>query len=284
MRAVLLALLVAALPAQAQSLPGGQRVEFGQIFGHLFLPEGTGRRAALVIVHGSGGVSVPREGFWAQEAVGLGMVALVNDSFTPRGVESTVDDQSKVTTTTMVRDAFAALEYLARQDFVDPARVAIIGFSKGGSVAILAADQRAQTGGRGFAAHIPLYPGCTAQYRNPKPAAPILVLIGEADNYTGVKNCAAYVERIRAAGGNAEMKLYKGAHHGFDGDTRNEREFFIARAQNFRDCLVFIEDDLRVQRLDPACIGRGATVGANHRAKMQALDDVKEFLKATLKI
>jgi len=251
-------------------------------------------------MHGSGGVTEAREGFWARELSAIGMVALVTDSFTPRGVESTVEDQSRVTTTQMVRDAQAALRFLAGLEGVDARRIALIGFSKGGSVALLASDRRAQLPDAAFAALVPLYPGCTVQYRNPRPAAPMLFLIGEDDNYTGIKVCAAYIERLRAAGGQATLKTYPGAHHGFDGDTRFERVFSLPKAQNYRDCVVYYEDDGRVvyaptgELLDSAqksievlrreCLRTGASVGPNYRAKMRALDDVKEFLTNVLQI
>jgi dienelactone hydrolase len=197
----------------------------------------------------------------------------------------------------MVRDAYAALAYLAALPEVDAARVAIMGFSKGGGVALITSDRRTRLDARGFAAHVPLYPGCTTQYRNPQPGAPVLILIGAVDNYTGVKTCAQYAERIRGAGGSVQLKTYADAHHGFDGDTRNQRPVFMAQAQNFRDCVLYTEDDGRTvsasgQRIESArqafqilqreCMRTGATVGANHVAKMQALEDVKAFLKTTL--
>jgi dienelactone hydrolase len=291
-----LALLVVSFEALAQGLPGGERVEFGSIFGHFYAAAATVKSPAIVLVHGSGGVTVAREGFWASELSHAGVAALVIDSFTPRGVSTTVEDQTRVTQTQMVRDAYAALAWLAGRPEIDGARIAVMGFSKGGSVALVSSDRRTRQGGAGFAAHVPFYPGCTTQYRNPQPGAPVLVLIGAEDNYTGVKTCVEYVERIRAAGGSIQLKLYPGAHHGFDGDTMNPREFFVARAQNFRDCVIYIEDDGRqviagealrstehaFQIMRRECMKTGATVGANHRAKMQALQDVKAFLKTTL--
>lgn len=292
-----LALLLVSFEAVAQGLPGGERVEFGGIFGYLFRPAAAGKAPAIVIVHGSGGVTSAREGFWATELSQAGIAALVTDSFTPRGVSTTVEDQTRVSQTQMVRDAYAALAFLAGQPDVDVTRVAIMGFSKGGSVALISSDRRSRPDAHGFAAHIPLYPGCTSQYRNPQPTAPILILIGAADNYTGVKTCAAYAERIRAAGGSVQLKTYDGAHHGFDGDTMYPREFFLARAQNFRDCVLYTEDDGSVvtaggQRIESTkqafeimqreCMKYGATVAANHGAKMRALQDVKAFLKTTL--
>jgi dienelactone hydrolase len=303
-KAFLLALCLVAVDVRGQGISGSERVEFPsgstRIFGYLFAPGTAGKHPAVVLVHGSGGVTDAREGFWARELVAMGVGALVIDSFTPRGVASTVEDQSLVTTAQMMEDAFAALSYLASRPAFDPARIAVMGFSKGGTVALLAADLRHQQGsGRAFAAHVPLYPSCTPQYRNPKPSAPILVLIGAEDNYTGVKPCAEYLERIRTAGGNVTLKTYPGAHHGFDGDTRFDRVFFIARAQNYRECVTYIEDDGRVvlantgeildartgpELLRRHCMKTGASAGASYAAKMRALEDVQAFLKTALKL
>ncbi|HJT62236.1 MAG TPA: dienelactone hydrolase family protein, partial [Burkholderiales bacterium] len=243
MRLALL-LLLAPLLASAQGLPGSEsvilRVDAESLYGHLFRPAAKGRAPAMVIVQGFGGVSDAREGFWARELAAFGVASLVVESFTARGVGSSIDDQSRVSTAQGLRDAYAALGYLAQQAFVDPRRIGVMGMSWGGTVALRAADRRRQGDGPGFAASIPLYPGCVAQYRNPRPGAPLLVLIGERDDYTGIGSCLDYVKRIRAAGGAAQLKLYPGAHHGFDGDAR---EVFRPQAQNYRDCVLYIEDD-----------------------------------------
>lgn len=298
MRLVLL-LLLAPLLASAQGLPGSEsvilRVDAESLYAHLFRPAARGRAAAMVIVQGFGGVSDAREGFWARELAAFGVATLVVESFTARGVGSSIDDQSRVSTAQGLRDAYAALGYLAQQEFVDARRIGVMGMSWGGTVALRAADRRRQGDGPGFAASIPLYPGCVAQYRNPRPGVPLLVLIGERDDYSGIGSCVDYVKRIRAAGGAAQLKLYPGAHHGFDGDVR---EVFRPQAQNYRDCVLYIEDDgtttygrtgellesaqkaFDLMRRD--CMRSGATVGANARARTEALRDVKAFLKTTL--
>ena len=298
MRPALL-LLLAPLLASAQGLPGSEsvilRVDAESVYAHLFRPAAKGRAPAMVIVQGFGGVSDAREGFWARELAAFGVASLVVESFTARGVGSSIDDQSRVSTAQGLRDAYAALGYLAQQESVDPRRIGVMGMSWGGTVALRAADRRRQGDGPGFAASIPLYPGCVAQYRNPRPGVPLLVLIGERDDYTGIGSCVDYVNRIRAAGGAAQLKLYPGAHHGFDGDAR---EAFRPQAQNYRDCVLYIEDDGTTtygrtgEPLDSAqkafelmrrdCMRSGATVGANARARSEALRDVKAFLKTTL--
>lgn len=300
---LLLRLVLLLVPplASAQGLPGSEsvilRVDDESIYAHLFKPAARGRAPAMVILHGFGGVSDAREGFWARELAALGVASLVVESFTARGAGTSIDDQSRVSTAQGLRDAYAALGYLAQQEFIDPRRIGVMGMSWGGTVALRAADRRRQGDGPGFAASIPLYPGCVAQYRNPRPGAPLLVLIGERDDYSGIQTCTEYLKRIRAAGGAAQLKVYPGAHHGFDGDAR-AGEVFSPQAQNYRDCVLYIEDDgsttygrtgelldspqkaFDLMRRD--CMRSGATVGANARARTAALRDVKAFLKTTL--
>jgi dienelactone hydrolase len=297
-----LLLLLLPLMAYGQGLPGSEtvilRADAESIYAHLFKPQQKGRRPAVVLVHGFDGVSQSREGFWARELAKLGVATLVVESFSARRAATSIDNQSRVSTAQGVRDAYAALGYLATQPYVDPARIGIMGMSRGGSVALRAVDKRKHGGGPGFAAAIALYPGCVAQYRNPQPSAPIQVLMGGRDDYTTVKHCDDYLARIRRAGGAAELHVYPEARHGFDGDTTNEREFFFAHAQNLSDCVLYIEDDgsttyaktgepletprkaQEVMRRD--CMKTGATIAANARVKTQALQDVKAFVKKTL--
>jgi dienelactone hydrolase len=103
---------------------------------------------------------------------------------------------------------------------------------------------------------------------------------------------------MRAAGGSVQFIVYPQARHGFDGDTTNEREYYFAHAQNLSECLLYIEDDGGTtyaktgERLEtPAraaevmkrdCMKTGATIATDARAKRQALEDVKAFLKGKL--
>jgi dienelactone hydrolase len=301
-RALAALLLLVASHAGAQGLRGSEpvilRVGEESIYAHLYRGAAQGRGPAMVLVHGFDGVSESREGFWARELAALGVSTLVVESFRPRKAETSIGNQSAVSTAQGLRDAYSALGFLATQDFVDAKRVGIMGMSRGGSVAMRAADRRRHGAGPGFAVAIALYPGCVAQYRNPQPGAPLQVLVGGKDDYTALKHCADYLERIRAAGGAVELRVYPGAHHGFDGDTRNEREFFFPQAQNLSDCLLYIEDDGRTtyartgETLESAaqaaevmkrdCMKSGATIASDARVKRQALEDVKAFLKGKL--
>jgi dienelactone hydrolase len=294
--------------AQAEPLNIGEKVEFEthridgtkeKLFGYLLLPANAqGKVPAMVIVHGSGGVHQVREGRYLEEFASIGLAGFVIDSFTPRGVKDTVADQSKVPTSQMIRDALAALQFLATHARIDAARIGVIGFSKGGSVSLLSDDQRAYKSGPQFAVHIPVYPGCSTQYRHPKPTAPILMLLGEKDNYTGTAPCSEYAERILQAGGDVTVIIYSDAHHGFDGADNIKGNIWLAHAQNYMDCHIYIEDDGRLvdvktgkvldstrkyfEVVQKTCMRQGATVATNLKAKRQSMKDIKSFLTKKL--
>ena len=49
-----------------------------------------------------------------------------------------------------------------------------------------------------------------------KPVAPLLILIGESDDWTPAEPCRKLTEIARQAGYPVSIKVYPGAHHSFD--------------------------------------------------------------------
>lgn len=239
----------------------------------LVLPAGTARVPAIVIHHGSGGVSEAREWHYAREMVKLGVAALVIDSFTARGVQSTVRDQSTVTAVDMMGDAFAALARLAAHPRIDARRIGIVGFSKGGTVAVQTAltrrAARALPEGPRFALHVAFYPGCSSQDYQPRTTgAPLLMLLGGADTYVGVAPCTEYADRIRSAGGSAEVKIYPKARHGFDG----ERDYSDDKGENWSGCLFEEQADgsWKERKSGKVTFANGRQIEDAHRAALVA--------------
>lgn len=273
----------------------------------LFLPEGSATGLpAMLIHHGSGGVTNEREYAYAREFTRMGIAAIVPDSFTPRGVKTTVADQSAVTNNDMLADAFGALKEAVKHPRLDPARIGITGFSKGGTVALQSAlvqvAERFAPGGPRFALHVPFYAGCGTQYLNVKTtAAPILVLIGGADTYVGTQPCLDYAAKIRAAGGNIETVVYPNAQHGWDGAGR---AYQIANGENFSKC-VYVEQADRSwveqtsgvmtngpggrgieganQKALAACKTLGVSGGPDAEAKAKSLEALKGAMRAALR-
>ncbi|WP_300300154.1 dienelactone hydrolase family protein [Ferrovibrio sp.] len=273
-------LLLAALPVMAEvkkeilEFSGPSRGGPVTVRAELFLPDalaGT-RLPAMLIHHGSGGVSNEREYAYAREFTAMGVAAIIPDSFTPRGVKSTVADQSAVTNNDMLADAFGALKAAAGHPRLDPARIGITGFSKGGTVALQSAlvsvAERFAPGGPRFALHVPFYASCGTQYLNPKTTgAPMLVLIGGADTYVGSQPCLDYAAKIGATGGRVEAVVYPNAQHGWDGAGAAYR---IANGENYSKCVYveqpdrsWIEQTSGVMTNGP---GGRAIEGANQKA------------------
>jgi dienelactone hydrolase len=180
----------------------------------------------VVLLHGCGGVSHQLTR-WARWLAGRGYLALVLDSFGPRGVPGNCapDSPDDMPTTARFDDAMGALTYLQSRPDVVPGRIAAIGFSQGGGYAMSVINgpsiERARGRGvrlpaTGYAAAIAVYPGGCEHYANEQVLRPLLVLIGAADDWTPAPRCEAMVSALNGRGANASIVLYPGAYHYFD--------------------------------------------------------------------
>ena len=115
-------------------------------------------------------------------------------------------------------DAYAALRYLSSLEVVDARRVALFGQSMGGSATLYAVDGdlAAQYFDQRFRAAIAYYPRCAAVPGVPTMTAPVLVLIGEADQWNEADACKALRNRARADSASIDLTVYPGVHHAFD--------------------------------------------------------------------
>lgn len=280
---------------------GGERISFSSsntdataqiLQGVLFKPRGT-PRGAVVLIHGSGGWTDHREGHYGRAFSASGYLVLAVDSFGARGVSSTTEDQSRVTSIQMTMDAFYARRYMLGLG-VDPKRIAVMGFSKGGQVALFAADRNylpAET--ERFTVAIPFYPGCSGRPIVPKPASSIYMALGEKDDYTGVKPCQNIAADYTRAGGQVQVKVYPDSTHGFDGNPENIRAYRMSTVENYIDCVAevdsegnliyagkkFAQGDLSILvEMKKSCMKKGATVWTNVTQKQRATEDVISFL------
>jgi len=138
----------------------------------------------------------------------------VVDSFGPRNVGQTATDQSQLSTAVNVADALAALKLLATHPRVDPARIGVLGFSKGGQVAlytalepfreaVIADDTR-------FALHVAFYPYCSDWYLSELISrAPMLLLLGGQDDYTPAAPCRDYAGWFKSKGVAATVIVFR---------------------------------------------------------------------------
>jgi dienelactone hydrolase len=295
-------------PANLADLVDSRRPRPAQTaLGHLSLPAGSARVPAVLLVHGSGGVYPELQGFWTQRLNALGIATFVIDIFGPRGVLSTVEDQSRVPMAADVADAFAALALLASHPRIAGQRIAVMGFSRGGTVASRTAVQRIAQAmapdGLRFAAHVPVYSGgCAGQIAfAARPGvfgpAPMLFVHGEDDDYASAADCQAYAARIAAAGTPATYLGLPGARHKFD--ASDQRRYTLRQAQKTRpgcplawDIAAMAPIDSRSdERLTPDqaraiqrehCSALGATVEGDTQARDAAAVAIADFLRRVL--
>lgn len=195
------------------------------VLAETYRPDGPGPFAAVVLLHGCEGVSENTRR-WARWLSDQGYVAMVVDSWTPRGLEETcsftVEDPPN---TARFDDAVGALRHLHAVAEVDRRRIGVIGWSNGGVFAMAVVNgpslERAKTRGvvvpdPGFAAAVGIYPGGCESLTRERFIRPVLVLIGDADDWIAAGPCVAMVEAMRSRGAEVSIEVLPGARHYFD--------------------------------------------------------------------
>jgi dienelactone hydrolase len=261
------------------------------VSGILAVPPSAGRVPAMVISHTAGGRG-PHEAEWANRLNGQGIATFRIDSFTGPGISgtsSTVND--------MV-DALFALKLLATHPRIDPARIGVIGFSRGGNVALYTLlepiRQSIIADNVRFAAHIAFYPGCTTfYYSNRVDRTPTLMLLGAADDETPAAPCQAVAAKLRARGASIKEIVYPGAGHAFDQNrpvtwtlTRNGKNCFAEQnVDTWQTTVPGTGAVVTAANLDQflrGCLTSGSNEGMDPNARRQSIEAVQAFLKETL--
>lgn len=300
MRCAVAALLMGCGALVQAQLPGSKTVQIESrdargsplsLTGHVFEPSGPAH-SAVVLLHSSAGLTEAVQGHYGKELSAAGHLVLAVDSFKPRGILRTTDDQSQVGSIHMALDGLYARQFLVRT-YPGLRRLVLMGFSKGGLATLFAADGRLHPGVTDrYDAYIAVYPSCAFIARNPKPIGPVLMLLGEKDAYSGVEPCQKWAATFEKAGGPTKVLVYPDAYHLFDGDPRASSPVYLARGESFANCLVHIEDDGQwsyrgklypdqlstYTDLSRSCVVRGVSFATNLKAKAAALADIKAFL------
>ena len=278
-------------PTETQFLTGVAGVP-ATIGGELRLPVSQGRVPVVVLMHEATGVS-PNVRHWADILNGIGLGALIVDSFNGRGIAETSTDASRLAHAAMLVDAYRALAAVGAYPRVDARRVALMGFDKGGWAALYANVRRFQRlhGPKGFefAAAIAFYPPCTAAYLDDDQvsARPLRVLHGTADDWLPIDACRRYVARLRRGGADAALIELAGARHQFDLQDLPP----LLRLPNVQrpSCQteeraggVSVNRDTGRPPTREDCVQLGATIGYDGRAYEDALRRVKETLVSAL--
>ena len=129
------------------------------------------------------------------------------DSFGSRGEGSQCRETRRVARASSERidDVLAAKAYLQSRSDVKADAVSLLGWSNGGSTVLYTLREIAgmQDGEPPFAKAVAFYPGCRTPLQKGgwKTATPLLILIGEADDWTPMQPCKDLAEQARGTGG-----------------------------------------------------------------------------------
>jgi dienelactone hydrolase len=227
------------------------------LMGYLRRPDGNGPFPTVILLHGCGGDPKGLDRNWGARFQSWGYVSLTVDSFGPRGIANSCNSGEPAGRDL---DPFGALRFLAHEPFVDASRIALVGFSEGGMVALDAVEQRRRENSStlGFRAAVGFYPICAG---SGIVTVPTLVINGELDDWSSVAACQKMVAqksdigitRHQSASAPMTLVIIPGAYHKFD-----DPEF------------------------QPGHRYMGHLLEYNSTALARAADDVRQFLRKEL--
>ncbi len=258
--------------------------------------------AAVILLHSSWGLS-SQEQYYANVFKQMGVATLAIDSFRSRGVRKTSLDQSRVSTASMINDAYAVLNYLQQSPQFQGDKIALMGFSKGGIVALYSALETIKgkfPDSEAFAAHIAYYPWCGMRLNNMTlTGVPILLQGGEKDIVTPIKSCQKLIDDEIHEEQKSLVFIYshENARHAFDHPVLARIPIPISmNAQvpvncDFREesSGEFVElytnrkiSGENIKSILDECSSYNGVAGYNKRATQHSLSVTKEFIEKHL--
>ncbi len=195
------------------ALSPGDRIQ-----GYLAKPDGAGPFPAVIVLHGCAGMHDTTKQKLVDELVAWGYVILLVDSYATRRIDHACTSSALAMFFRRRPDAYGALVFLAGQTFVDPHRVAAVGFSAGGWVTLSVAETNAfelfdPPSNLRFRAAAAFNPPCREAAA--RPGIPTLIFVGALDDWTPAADCSNKIASWGNDGPPVELVVYPGAHHGF---------------------------------------------------------------------
>jgi dienelactone hydrolase len=268
------------------------------VAGEFRIAQGSGRLPVMVLMHGSSGIGANIEP-WVHQFNAMGISTFVIDGFSGRGLTAVGSNQALLGRLNFILDIYRSLDILAHHPRVDPERIVLMGFSRGGQAALYASLDRFNKlwnkSGVQFAGYIPFYPDCSTTYATDTEVAarPIRIFHGTPDDYNPVASCKAYVARLQQAKRDVVLTEYPDSAHGFDAGLLGLATVAVStNAQTARHCHIREGEGGVLMNADTeapfgykdACIELNPHVGGNPATAEEARKAVDEFLRALFKL
>jgi dienelactone hydrolase len=189
--------------------------------GYLRRPSGAGPFPGVILIPSCERFVSIADQDWATTLSSWGYVALTLDVFTPHSVPGQ-DSCIYPAPPELAEDVYRGLNLLVARKLVDPERVFVLGFGRGGSLAFAVVDRGeiVQRARHKFRAAITFYPPCGDV--KGFMTAPTLVVIGARDRKLDACRKLAEgeddmgISRERGAGAPIRLVVLPDAHSGFD--------------------------------------------------------------------
>jgi carboxymethylenebutenolidase len=193
-----------------------------------YVPAGAGRRPAVVLLHGGGGV-VPALCRLGEDLARRGYLALVPHYFDQTGTGTATPPVIDANFVTWMGTVRRAVGYAREMPEVDPDRVGLLGWSLGGSLALEVAAT-----GAPVAAVVDYCCGMEQSILDgAERMPPTLLLHGELDRNYPAWMARKLADDMRRRGFDVESRIYPGQGHGFigkaDEDASRRRDAFLDR-------------------------------------------------------
>jgi dienelactone hydrolase len=281
-----------------QFLSGDANGKPATVAGEFRVAQGSGRLPVVVLMHGSSGVGANIEP-WVHQFNRMGISTFVIDGFSGRGLTVVGPNQALLGRLNLIVDIYRSLDILAKHPRVDPERIVLMGFSRGGQAALYASLDRFNglwnKSGAQFAGYIPFYPDCSTTYLTDTEVAarPIRIFHGTPDDYNPVASCKAYVGRLQDAKRDVVLTEYPDSQHAFDNGLLGLNTVTVStNAQTARNCRIREGEGGVLMNADTqapfgykdACIELNPHVGGNPATAEKARKAVVDFLEGLLKL
>ena len=249
----------------------------------------------VIIMHGMGGINIWEE-HWMQTFNSIGLATFMVDSnWGRRNCKKEFKKSIKGLWCSDVNqgmnriiDGYRALELLSKHPRIDPARIGCLGISLGAKGCLYLNVKRFQkmwgTPGIEFAASVPIYPPCDVRFKEDDEISntPIRIHVGKLDTYFPVDSCVNYVELLRSKGKDAKIKVYPGAHHGFDADPTSlfrGKTKMVMKGYNAGRCYFEENTDLTEEQLGENFAQQITQVGFNEFLASATEKEKKKLFK-----
>src|SRR5579864_5499720 len=154
----------------------------------VYRPAGNAPAPAVIYGHTCGGLDAFSE-LWAKRLASWGYFVIAPDSYGPRGIRNACS--GGMPATNLVSDVAGALDFLAGRSEVQKGKVAILGNSAGGKLALRSVQKKYGLGARGLLGGVGLYLAPCEPPQDKFVALPFLALLAEKDDWTPMADCHA---------------------------------------------------------------------------------------------